>query len=117
MAKKFTRRCTNYYLKLGSKQKSKQKWRKQRGKDSKVRRRHKGRPTKVQIGFGTIRQEKFKIKNKTPVLIKNLKELEKVDKMKNIVIIARVGKKNREEIIKKANESKIEISNMRGKTK
>jgi len=55
--KRFTRRCTNYYSKLGSKQKSKQKWRKARGRHSKIRTRQKGRPNKVQIGFGTIRQD------------------------------------------------------------
>jgi large subunit ribosomal protein L32e len=117
MAKKFTRRCTNYYLKLGSKQKSKRRWRRERGLDSKVRRMHKGRPSKVLIGFGTAKKERYLIKNKTPVLIKNLKELNKIDKGKNIIIIARIGRKKREEIIKVANENKVQILNFKGEIK
>jgi len=109
--KRFVRRCTNYYLKLGRKEKKKQKWRKQRGRHSKIRTRQKGRPVKVQIGFGTAKKEKYKINGKIPILVKNLKGLSNVDRTKNIVIIAKVGKRKREEIIKKASENKIEILN------
>jgi ribosomal protein L32E len=116
MAKKFTRRCTNYYLKLGSKQKKKQKWRNERGIHSKVRLKHKGRPTKVLIGFGTNKKNRYKIEGKTPKLIKNLKELKMINKTKEIVIISKIGRKNREEIVKYAKENNIQILS-RGKKK
>lgn len=115
MAKKFTRRCTNYYLRLGSKQKNKQRWRNERGIHSKIRKRHKGRPTKVQIGFGTDKKNKYLIKEKLPVLINNLKELNKVDGKKEAIIIARIGQKKREEIIKEADKKGIKILNTKKK--
>jgi len=46
-------------------------------------------------------------------LIKNLKELNKADKTKNVIIIAKVGRKNREKIIKQARENKIDILNIK----
>ena len=45
------------------------------------------------------------------IVVSNLKELEKVDK-NSIIIVGNVGKKKKIEIIKKAREMKIKLSNL-----
>jgi len=50
MAKKrFLRRLTNRYLKLGKKRKKKQKWRKPKGRHNKMREKERGYPAVVSI--------------------------------------------------------------------
>ena len=56
------------------------------------------------------KDERNLIQNKKPVLVNNLKDLEKVEK-RDIMIIGKVGKKKRIEIVKKAKEKGILIYN------
>ncbi len=91
----------------------KESWRRPRGLHSKVRQKRKGKLKMPDIGY---RQPK-EIRGLHPsgykeVLVKNLKDLEKVDAKKEAIRIAStVGKKKRLEIIKKAKELNIKILN------
>jgi large subunit ribosomal protein L32e len=91
----------------------KESWRRPRGLQSKVRQKEKSKLKMPDIGY---RQPK-KVRGLHPsgfkeVLVRNLKDLENVDPSKEAIrIAATVGKKKREEIIKKAKELKIKILN------
>lgn len=100
----FLRRTSNRYSKLGKRRKKKQVWRRPTGRDNKMRERRRGYPVRVSIGYKNADKEK-------EVIIQNLKELEKVDK-KLIIIVGNVGKKKKIEIVKKAKELKIKLSNL-----
>ncbi|RLG12340.1 50S ribosomal protein L32e [Candidatus Pacearchaeota archaeon] len=108
---KFLRRIWKRYSKLGRKRKNKQIWRKPKGRDNKMREKRRGYPTVVSIGYRTNKKQRGKIENLMPIKINNLKDLDKANE-KNIVIIGRVGKKKKLEIIKKAKEKSIKIQNV-----
>jgi len=104
MAKKFLRRDSVRYSKLGKKKK--QKWKKPAGRDNKMREKRRGYPKVVSIGY-----KKEKKLRKSAVIVKNVKDLETMKK-DNIIIIGKVGKKKKIEIAKKAKELKIKIRNL-----
>ncbi|HPD81705.1 MAG TPA: eL32 family ribosomal protein [Candidatus Pacearchaeota archaeon] len=108
---KFLRRTSVRLSKLGKRRKKKQVWRKPTGRDNKMREQRRGKPAVVSIGYSTNKEIKGKIKGKNPVFIKNLKELEKIDKQ-SIILLGNIGKKKKIEIVKKANELKLEIANL-----
>ena len=88
-------------------------WRKPRGLHSKIRIREKSKIRMPSIGWRALKAKRglhpsgFK-----EVLVHNLKELEKIDPKKEAVkIFHAVGKKKREEILKKAKELKIKVLN------
>jgi large subunit ribosomal protein L32e len=84
------------------------KWRKPKGKDSKMRKGIRGKGKKVKIGYGSPKAEKEKLPVK--VRISTPKELENIDPKTQVVIIASsVGKKKRLEIMKIAEEREIKI--------
>ncbi len=107
---KFLVRNWNKYKRLGLRNKKKLKWRRPRGIHSKMRKRRAGYPVRVEPGYGTPLQNKGKIAGLIPMLVKNTRELEKAGKG-NVIIIAHVGKKKREDIIKKAEALGIKIQN------
>ena len=108
---KFLRRTWKRYSKLGKGRKKKQVWRKPTGRDNKMREKRKGYPVVVSIGYSSDNKIKGKIKGKTPVLINNVKDLEKI-KQNQIAIVGNVGKKKKIDIVKKANEKKILLQNI-----
>ncbi len=108
---KFVRRSVDRYSKLGLRRKKKQVWRSPKGRDNKMRAKRRGYPATVSIGYGKDREMRGTIEDKKPILIYNLKDLEKVKK-ENIALIGKVGKKKKEEIVKKAKEKKVEIANV-----
>ncbi len=105
---KFLRHTSHKYSKLGVRRKKKQVWRRPTGRDNKMREKRKGKPASVSIGYSTDKKNRGKIKNKIPFIVSNVSQLENVKK-ENIVLIGRVGKKKKIEIVKKAKEMKIEI--------
>lgn len=96
--------------KLGRKRKKKRKWRASKGGDSKIRLKERGFSIRPTIGWGSDKRIRGKIKGYDYVRVENLKQLENLEKGKAI-LIASVGKKKREEIIKKANERGLIILN------
>jgi large subunit ribosomal protein L32e len=100
---KFLRRTSTRYSKLGRKRKKKQVWKKPKGRDNKMREKRRGYPAVVSIGYGNKKIVPARI-------IHNLKELEKI-KADEMVILGKVGKKSKLEIVKKAKEMKVNIKN------
>ncbi len=105
MSKEFLRRNWNRHSKLGRGRKKKQRWKKPRGRDNKMREKRKGYPKVVSTGY------KNPDKKQNIVYIQNLKDLEKI-KQKNKVLLKKVGKKKKIEIAKKAKEKGIKIENL-----
>ncbi len=101
---KFLRRISNRYSKLGRRRKKKQVWRRPTGRDNKMRERRRGYPVRVSIGYKKGEEVK-------KIVIQNPKELEKIDK-KAVILVGNVGKKKKIEIVKKAREMKIKLSNL-----
>ncbi|MDI6798801.1 MAG: 50S ribosomal protein L32e [Candidatus Aenigmarchaeota archaeon] len=104
---KFLRVSAKAYKRLGKK------WRKPRGYHAKLRRREKSKGKMPSPGYGApkalrcLHPSGFK-----EVLINSIKDLEKVDPKNEAIKIAHtVGKKKRQEIIKKAEELKIKVLN------
>ena len=101
MAIKFLRRNWNIRSKLGKRRKKKQVWRRPTGRDNKMREKRKGRGVIVSIGYKKESQKK-------QIVIRNVKDLDKIHK-NEIIILGGVGKKKKLEILKKAKEKKLEI--------
>jgi len=104
VVKKFLKRDTKRFSKFGKKRKKLLSWRKPKGRDNKMREKRRGYAAVVKIGYKTEIQEKA-------ILIKNLKDLSNL-KNNDKVILGNIGKKNKIEIVKKAKEMKIKISNL-----
>ena len=76
-----------------------------------MREKKKGYPVVVSIGYSTDKKVRGRLEGKNPIIINNLKDLEKI-KENEIAMIGKVGKKKKIEIAKKAKEMKIKIYNM-----
>ncbi len=116
MSKAYQRQDAMRFFKLGKNRKSIQKWRRPKGKHSKMRRFRKGYPGRPNIGERTPYKEAGRINGQVPVIVYNVKDLASLNK-NNVAIIARVGAKNKIEIIKKASELNIKIVNQGSKKK
>ena len=108
---KFLRRTSNRYSKLGKGRKKKQIWRRPTGRDNKMREKRRGYPARVSVGYKTEIKNSGNLKGKTPVLVKNINELENL-KQNQIAIIGKMGKKKKIELSKKAKELKISFYNI-----
>lgn len=106
----FIRKDWHKKVKLGSTVKKLRKWRAPKGRHNKIRLGRKGHISRPSIGWGSDNKFKGKIDNLNVVRVENISSLENVEKG-FAIIIAKVGKKKREEIIKKASEMKIRIIN------
>ena len=88
-------------------------WRRPKGRQSKVRLKLKGKPKMPSIGYGAPSE----LRGKHPsgyeeVLVKNVKDLEKVTpETQAIRIASAVGKKKRKLIIEEARKRKIKVLN------
>ena len=107
----FFRRTGERYSKLGKGRKKKQTWRKPTGRHNKMRLKRKGYPAVVSVGYQTDKKTTETINGKYPLIVYNVKDLEKIKK-NNIAIIGNVGMKKKIEIVKKAKEEKILIRNI-----
>ena len=88
-------------------------WRKPKGNDNKMRLHWKGYPAVVSIGYGAPKEVRgLHPSGFEPVIVYNVKELEKIDPRKQAIYIAHtVGLKKRLEIIRKAQELGIRVLN------
>ncbi|OGJ21397.1 hypothetical protein A3K73_09195 [Candidatus Pacearchaeota archaeon RBG_13_36_9] len=106
MRKKFLRGKWRTYSKLGRGRKSKQKYRKAKGRHNKIREKLKGNPILVAIGYKKPRKEKAETR-----IIHNLQELADLKKGES-VILAKIGQKSKLKIAEKAEEKEIKILNL-----
>jgi len=107
---KFLRRDWHKKIKLGKTIKKKRKWRAPKGRDNKMRLREKGYPRVPSIGWGSDKKTRGLINGMRAIRVENAKQLEKL-KEGDGVIIGKVGKKKRQELIKLAEKMKIKILN------
>lgn len=105
---KFLRHTSHKYSKLGLRRKKKQIWRRPTGRDNKMREQRRGKPALVAIGYSTDKKQRGKINNKTPIIVNNLSQIQNAKK-ENIILLGKMGKKKKLEIVKKAKEMKIEV--------
>jgi large subunit ribosomal protein L32e len=112
MSRKFIRANWTKKVRLGRKHKKNQKWRRARGRHSKIREKRKGRTKKVEIGYKNNKKERGKIRGKEVIMIRNLKDVGRIKKG-NLVILAKLGKKKIIEIEDKIKEKGGEIINIR----
>lgn len=108
---KFLRGDWKRSSKLGKKRKKKQIWRSPKGRHNKMREKRKNYPAIVSIGYRTNNQDRGKIKGEYPEIVRNLKDLEKINGNK-IAIMGNIGKKKKIEIVKKAKELKVNFINL-----
>jgi len=105
--KKFLRGKWRTYSKLGRGRKKKQKYRRATGRHNKIRENKKGNPKKVRIGYK--KSERNKVSEvKIIVNIRGLSELGKGIK----IMLGKIGKKKKIEIVKKAKELGVKIQNI-----
>lgn len=97
-------------LRIGRRRKKLRKWRKPKGRHSKIRERRKGSPPRVDPGYGSPQLVKGTINGLTPVLITNIKDLEKIGTNMIGIISSKLGMKKKIEIINKAKEKRISIN-------
>jgi len=109
--RKFIRRNWTKVSRLGKGRKKKQVWRAPTGRHSKTREKRKGYPIKVMIGFKQKKEERNMIKNQKPIIVNNLRELEKIKKGE-IAIIGKIGMKKKIEMAKIAKEKGIFFHNL-----
>ena len=102
---KFLRQDNHKMIKLGKGLKKKQTWRHPKGRHSKIRLGRNGHARKVKVGWGSDKNLRVDAPR-----IENLSQLNNLKDVKEI-ILGNIGKKKREEIIKKAAEMKIKVLN------
>jgi len=107
---KFLRNDWHKKIKLGSTVKKNRKWKGAKGRHNKLRLNRKGHSQRPKVGWGAEGKVKGFIDGVEKVRVENLADLETIKKGQG-ALIGRVGKKKREEILKKAGEMKIKILN------
>lgn len=92
-----------------------EKWRKPRGKGSKMRLGKKGKPPRVKIGYRLPKAVRgLHPSGLVEVIVRNPAEAEKLDPTKHAMrIAANIGRRKREQIIARAVELKIRVLNPR----
>jgi ribosomal protein L32E len=112
-SKKFIRRDSGRFSKLGKGRKKLQKWRKPTGRDNKIREGRIGYPVMPSVGHKSSKKETGKVKSLTPYMVYNTNDIEKIEKKNNsILIVGKVGAKKKLGIIKKASEFNLKIANV-----
>lgn len=116
MKKKFIRTDYKRHSKLGKNRKKLQKWRKPKGRDNKMREKRFGYPLSPTVGRKSPGKLSGRINGKVPVLIRNVNELNNVDK-NSVVIIGSIGARKKIELVKKTIEKGFVIINSSGGNK
>ncbi len=111
MKKKFLRKDWRKYSKLGLRRKSKQKYKRAKGMDNKMRLNMKGNLRNISIGFRTKKEGRNLIDGLTIRNIFNLKDLKDIKK-NELGLVRHIGKKKRIEIAEYALINKIKLENL-----
>ncbi|MCP3681151.1 MAG: 50S ribosomal protein L32e [bacterium] len=92
-----------------------QKWRKPKGLHAKMRLGKKGYPRCVAVGFGSPKAVKGLTKDgMISVVISSVNDIQNIDPKTQVVVIAKnVGLRKKVDIVKKAIEAKLKISNLK----
>lgn len=106
----FLRRDWHRKLKLGGRRK-KLKWRRARGRHSKIRQKWKGFAKAPSIGYGSPREIRSLIQGRKTVYVGNMKDLEKIRNDESGIISSSLGKKKRIEISEKSLKMGIKFVN------
>jgi large subunit ribosomal protein L32e len=105
----FVRRDWHKKIKLGKTVKKKRKWRASKGRHGKIRLNRKGYSLKPKIGWGNKNDEKGLVEG---VRVERIESLNQIEKTKSkAIIVGRIGRKKRMEILKIAKEKGIKILN------
>lgn len=99
------------YVKLGSKQKRMQKYRRATGRHNKTRQKWRSRPPMVEVGYKNDNRTRGLINGKMPIMIYNLEDIKKL-KAENIAILGKIGIKKKIEIAKELQKQKLEVFNL-----
>jgi len=104
---KFLKQGINYLKRI------RVRWRKPRGRDSKLRKKEKSKGKIPNPGYGAPKSLRgLHPSGFQEVYVQNIKDLEKIDPKKQVGrLSSKIGKKKKEEIIKKAEELKIRLLN------
>ena len=104
---KFLKQGINYLKRI------RVRWRKPRGRDSKLRKKEKSKGKIPNPGYGAPKSlRRLHPSGLEEIYVQNIKDLEKIDpKKQGCRISSKIGKKKRDIIIKKAEEMKIKIFN------
>jgi len=113
MPSKFIRQDSFRYSRLGKNRKKLQKWRRPKGRHSKMREHRKSYPASPTVGYKTSKKFVGRIKGFTPVIIQNIKDLNKLNKDAIAILSSRLGSRKKMEIIRKLQESKFKILNVK----
>jgi len=87
MKKIFLRRDSARFSKFGKRRKKLLGWKRPKGRDNKMREKRRGYASVVSIGYSSDKEKVNKIKEKTPIQIKNTKDLNKIQKDKKMANI------------------------------
>lgn len=110
--KEFLRRDCNRHSKLGKKKKKK--WRRPAGRHNKMREKRKGYPSVISVGYKADKKIRGNFGKNKLVLVRNIKDLKKIQK-NGVGIIGAIGKKKKIELAKMAEEMKIRLYNINTK--
>jgi len=113
---RFLRNDWHKKIRLGRTVKKNRKWKGAKGRHNKLRLNRKGHTQRPKVGWGSSGENRDLVGGLKILRIENLKGLESVKKGMGI-IIGKVGKKNKDEIILKAKEMKISVLNRYQKVK
>jgi large subunit ribosomal protein L32e len=104
---KFKKQGSNYLKRV------KDRWRKPRGRDSKLRKKEKSKGKLPNVGYGAPKSTRgLHPSGSEEVYIQNIQDLNRVDpKTQAGRLSSKIGKKKKEEIIKKAKKMKIKLLN------
>ncbi|MEM0465223.1 MAG: eL32 family ribosomal protein [Candidatus Pacearchaeota archaeon] len=111
---KFLRTGYFQYSKLGLRRKKKQKYRKAKGGNNKIRLKMKGHLTNVSIGYRSNKRTRNLIKGFLPKIINSIDDLKNLKK-DEIAILAKLGKKKKIMIAEYSLKNNIKILNLNPK--
>ncbi len=108
----YVRQDSHKKSRLGRGRKKKQKWRRPKGRHSKVRKRIKGHLPRVEIGYGSPKKVKGTINGLKPVIVTSPQDIEKIKPDQIAFVASTVGKKKKLEIVKKALSLNVQLANV-----
>ncbi|MBS3071792.1 50S ribosomal protein L32e [Candidatus Pacearchaeota archaeon] len=116
MSKRFVRQDSHRHFKLGRGRKKIQRWRRPRGRHSKMRKARKSYPASPTVGYRTERKQRGLIKGLKPLLVRNIRDLRSANG-RAVIFASKLGAKKKIDLLKKAEEMKLKILNVKGDKK